>query len=454
MAMPLASAGNSGSASVQPSGSRRCDIRSKSARPRRCPSAQASNDCCHSACAARPRSTTSRACASTLGSTSKVFDGSKPSSFLVAATSSSPRALPCALPVFCAFGAGQAMTVRSAMKDGRSVSASRGVEGAGEGGDVLLVAPSSRAPVDALHVPAVRLVAGRGVLGERDRGVVLDGDVVLVVDQRQVAEPLGAGERGRLAADALLDVAVGGDAPDVVVEGALAGCRVRVEEAALPAGGHRHADRVADALAERAGGGLDAGGVAVLGVPGGQRAPGPQRPEVVELEAVAGQVELDVERQARVAGRQDEPVTAGPARVGRVVAQVALEEQVRRRGQAHGGPGVPVADLLHGVHREDAHGVDGLLVQLGPLELLLGAHGRQGSFDEWLGRPGWGSGVLEDGLQAVRDLISPERTHGGPVAPSPFRAGGYSGAAPDHPSETAARGPSGTSPGTTERGSA
>ena len=43
---------------------------------------------------------------------------------------------------------------------------------------------------------------------------------------------------------------------------------VRVEQAALAAGGHRHADRVADALAERAGGGLHAGGVAVLRVPG------------------------------------------------------------------------------------------------------------------------------------------------------------------------------------------
>ena len=43
---------------------------------------------------------------------------------------------------------------------------------------------------------------------------------------------------------------------------------VRVEQAALAAGGHRHADAVADALAERAGGGLDADGVAVLGVAG------------------------------------------------------------------------------------------------------------------------------------------------------------------------------------------
>jgi len=42
----------------------------------------------------------------------------------VAATSSTPSAEPCALPVFCSFGAGQPMIVRSRMIEGRSVSAS------------------------------------------------------------------------------------------------------------------------------------------------------------------------------------------------------------------------------------------------------------------------------------------------------------------------------------------
>jgi hypothetical protein len=59
----------------------------------------------------------------TSSGTSNVRSGSKPSTFLVAATSSSPRAEPCALPVFCAFGAGQAMMVRSRMKLGLLVSA-------------------------------------------------------------------------------------------------------------------------------------------------------------------------------------------------------------------------------------------------------------------------------------------------------------------------------------------
>ena len=83
----------------------------------------------------------------------------------------------------------------------------------------------------------------------------------------------------------------------MVVEGDAALGGVGVEQAALAAGGHRHADRVADALAERAGGRLDAGGVAVLGVARGLAAPGAQRLEVVELEAAAAEEELGVERE-------------------------------------------------------------------------------------------------------------------------------------------------------------
>ena len=129
-------------------------------------------------------------CAITSSATSKVCSGSKPRIFLVAATSSSPSAEPCALPVFCAFGAGQAMIVRSAMKLGRSVTRRGLLERVPQRLDVLLVAGAAVGPVDALHVPAVGLVARRDVLGEGDVGVVLDGDLVVVVDQREVAELL------------------------------------------------------------------------------------------------------------------------------------------------------------------------------------------------------------------------------------------------------------------------
>ena len=54
--------------------------------------------------------------------TSKVWSGSNPSTFFVAATSSSPSAEPCTPPVFILLGAGYPMIVRSAMNDGLSVT--------------------------------------------------------------------------------------------------------------------------------------------------------------------------------------------------------------------------------------------------------------------------------------------------------------------------------------------
>ena len=239
-------------------------------------------------------------------------------------------------------------------------------------GDVLAVLLAAVGPVDVLHVPAVRRVAGRDVLGERDVGVVLDRDLVVVVDQREVAELLDAGDRRGLGRHALLDVAVAAQRVDVVVERRRAGARV--EQAALATGGHGHAHGVADALAQRAGRGLDTGGVAVLRVARGLAAPGAQRLEVLELQPPAAEEELDVERQARVAARQHEPVAARPVRVGGVVPHHLLEEQVRRGREAHRGAGVAVADLLDGVHGEHPDGVHGLVVELVPVQVGCGAH--------------------------------------------------------------------------------
>ncbi len=146
--------------------------------------------------------------------------------------------------------------------------------------DRLLDADDVLAALDLLHVPAVGAVAGRDVLGQRDVGVVLDGDLVVVVEHDQVAELLGARQRRRLAGDALLDVAVGGDHVDEVVERAGARRGVRVEQAALVARRHRHPDRRGQALAQRAGGDLHALGVPELRVARRLGLPGPQRLDV------------------------------------------------------------------------------------------------------------------------------------------------------------------------------
>src|SRR5699024_9273025 len=221
-------------------------------------------------------------------------------------------------------------------------------------------------PVHRAHVPAVGLVTCGGVLRERDRGVALDGDLVVVPQDDEVAQLLGAGDRAGLAAYALLEVAVGGDHVGEVVERAGARGGLGVQQAALAALRHREADRGGDALAQRAGGDLDAVGEEVLGMAGGLRPPGAQLLDVLLLEAEAAEEQLDVLGQARVAGGEHETVAAEPVLIARVVAHHVLVEQVCGGGEAHGGAGVAAAHLLDGVRGEDAGGVDRTLVEIGP----------------------------------------------------------------------------------------
>ena len=180
-----------------------------------------------------------------------------------------------------------------------------------EGGHVLGVRRLVVGPVDGLDVPAVGLVARADVLGERDVGVVLDRDPVGVVDHREVAELLDAGDgrglarrrppRCRRRCTARRCGGRTGDAPSAALGSSSP--RSRRAAIAMP-------DRVADALAERAGRRLDAGGVAELGVAGGLAAPGAQRLDVVEL--------------------------AGPSRRGTAAGRASATSG-RRRGRS--GPG-------------------------------------------------------------------------------------------------------------------
>ena len=151
------------------------------------------------------------------------------------------------------------------------------------------------------------------VLAKRDIRVALDGDLVVVVDDDQVAELLVARERGSLAGDALLDVAVAGDHVDEVIERAGACCGIRVEQAALETCcvGETHGG--GQPLAQRTGGHLDAGGVAVLRVARGGGAPGAVGLKVGALQPVAAEVELDVLGQRAVAAGEDEPIPADPS---------------------------------------------------------------------------------------------------------------------------------------------
>jgi len=87
--------------------------------------------------------------------------------------------------------------------------------------------------------------------------------------------------------------------------------------------------------------------------------------EVVEGEAVAGQVEHGVLQGAGVAVGQDESVAVVPAGVGGGVVHDLRPEQVGHRGAAHGGAGMAGVGGLRHVGAEGADGVDALELEGG-----------------------------------------------------------------------------------------
>ena len=206
--------------------------------------------------------------------------------------------------------------------------------------------------VDAHCVPAAGLEALHLIdrVGQRERAV--DGDAVVVPQDDHAVELQVAGERDRLVADAFHQVAVGGEHIGVMIDEIVAVFGV---EHAL---GEREAHGGGDALAERARGGLDAGGHEVLGV---ARGLGVELAEVLQLvdghALHARQVQERVEQHRAVAGRQDEAVAVRPGRVRGVVFQELGEQHRRDVGGAHGQARMAGFGLFDGVHGEDAHGV-------------------------------------------------------------------------------------------------
>ncbi len=184
----------------------------------------------------------------------------------------------------------------------------------GDGGGVVGI-------VHVDDVPAIGLEALADILVEGEIGAAFDRDVVRIVDPAEVGKLEVAGEAGRLGRDALHHAAVSGEAVDVVIEDGQAFAIVARGEPAL---GDRHADRIAAALAERAGGGLDAGRVAIFGVAGGLGADLAEILDVLQADRrIAGriavlvdlldarEVEQRIEQHRGVADRQDEAVAVG-----------------------------------------------------------------------------------------------------------------------------------------------
>src|SRR6266567_2111305 len=93
-------------------------------------------------------------------------------------------------------------------KAGRSASHASGNRPAGRGGERGVERAQVVAIGDPLDVPAVALEAARGVVRERQIGLAVDGDAVVVVDPDQLAQLEVARQRAGLVRDTFHHVAI------------------------------------------------------------------------------------------------------------------------------------------------------------------------------------------------------------------------------------------------------
>ena len=181
------------------------------------------------------------------------------------------------------------------------------------------------------------------------------------------------GERRRFARHALHQVAVADDGPAAVIDWRVACAVVARRQMRL---GDRHADRIRQALAERAGRDFDALGVAALGMAGCLAAPLAEAAQIVQRQLIAGQVQQAIEQRRAVPGREHEAVAIGPLRVRGVVLEMARPQRISHRRGAERQAGMAALGLLHHVHRQEAKRVDALLIESGRHEGSFEGGGR------------------------------------------------------------------------------
>src|SRR5579864_7512676 len=179
-------------------------------------------------------------------------------------------------------------------------------------------------------------------------------------------------EGSAFAADAFHQVAIAADGVDVEIEELEARL---VEIGGQPFCSNSHSDAVGNSLAERAGGGFDAGGDVRFGMTGSAAAELAKSLDFVHGDrkfflnftifvygAHAREVQCGIKKHGGVAGGENETITIGPEGIGGIVAEKILPERINHGSQTHGSAGMPGVGLLHGVDGKRADSVDAELV--------------------------------------------------------------------------------------------
>ncbi|MNH99974.1 hypothetical protein D3C73_527570 [compost metagenome] len=202
--------------------------------------------------------------------------------------------------------------------------------------------------VDFDRVPVNGLEAGDLVGRVRQRNGAVDGDRIVVPEEDELIELQVAGKRDGFVGDAFHQAAIAVDHVCIVI------LQVGAEFVAQLAFGNRHADGIGDALAERAGGGLDAGGVTVFRMTGGLGAELAKALQVLDGHVfITGQIQQRIKKHRTVAGRQHEAIAVRPVRFRRVELQIFGEQDRCHVGHAHRHARVAGIRLFDGIHGKE-----------------------------------------------------------------------------------------------------
>ena len=214
------------------------------------------------------------------------------------------------------------------------------------------------AEVMAVHMrndmPAVSLEALGGVVGVPVLDMAVDGDAVVVPERNQLAQLPGAGQGAGFMGDTFHHATVTHKHIGVVVDDVMAGAIELVGQQLFR---ERHADGVADALAKRTGGGLDAWGVAIFRMSRGLGVQLAELLDILHAELVAGQVQQGIQEHGAMAVGQHETVAVRPLGVGRIVAQIMIPQHFGNFRHAHGGPRMAGFGFFNSVHGKRPDGI-------------------------------------------------------------------------------------------------
>ena len=247
------------------------------------------------------------------------------------------------------------MWVRTWIKEGRPRLFPGSLERGGDRVDVVAL-------FDSLDVPAERGETGHPVFGKGQLRAAFDRDVVVGIEDDELAQPQMTGLRSGLGRDPFLQVAIAGQDVGVVVhDGVTRSIEARCEGDL----GDGHADGVGQALPQGTGGGLDAGGLAVFRMARGTASPLAEPLEFLQRQVEARDMKQSVQERTSMSGREHEAVPVGPEGITRVELEKAIPECVGHGRRTQGQTGVPGFGLLHGVHGQEAQGVDAEFVQFG-----------------------------------------------------------------------------------------